>query len=122
MFRDVYGGSDQLYLIYANSTPERLTPGINQPAFIEKLKTPDKDYIGFFILQLHDQAVHVFCAWVTPQHRNVGILTKCGDFIEEQVRQMGAPYLSTSCLPEYGEALVRRGFKKTTEVYRKKLK
>lgn len=122
VFRDVYGGSDQLYLIYANNSEDRFTPGINQPAFIEKLKTPDKDYIGFFILQLFDHSVHVFCGWVAPQYRNTGIADKCSKFIEEQVKVMGAEYLSTSVLPGYGEALTRRGYKKTTEVYRKKLK
>ena len=119
IWSEIYGGSLQLYLVYENSTPTK--EGMNQEAFIEKLKTPDKDYVGFFVIQLLPTSVHVFAAWVQPQYRRSDMISRAGDFLEEQVKTMGAPYLSLATDPMFEDALIRRGYKRTTVNFRKKL-
>lgn len=119
VWSEIYGGSFQLYMIYLNTDPAK--PGVNQEAFVEKLKTPDKDYAGFYIIQLLQTSVHVFAAWVQPEYRKSNVISRAGDFLEEQVKGMGAPYLSLATHPMFAEALFARGYKRTTVNFRKKL-
>jgi len=117
---EVYGGSFQFYILYVNP-PEGAKPGVNQDAFLEKLKTPTKDYAGFYALQLQQAGVHVFAAWIEPQYRKADIAKKALDFLEAQVKGMGAPYMSMSAIPELAEPLKKLGYMNTTINFRKKL-
>jgi len=118
---EIYGGTFQLYIVYANNDAPTKA-GVNQEAFIEKLKDPGKDYVGFYIIQLLQTSVHVFAAWVKPEYRQSQVISKAGDFLEEQVRAMGAPYLSLATHSMFTDALLNRGYKRTTINFRKKLK
>lgn len=119
---ELYAGSIQLYVMYVNDTPSEEKPGINQQAFIEKLKTPEKDYAGFFALQLFPSSVHVFVVWVEPEYRKTEIGSMALDFLEEQVRGMGAPFMSAAVVPDLLEPAKKRGYKYMTINVRKKLK
>jgi len=119
IWSEIYGGSLQLYLIYTNSIP--IKAGVNQEAFIEKLKTPDKDFVGFYVIQLLQTSVHVYLAWVQPEYRQSQMISRAGEFVEEQAKNMGAPYLSVATHPMFSDALIKRGYTPTTHNFRKKL-
>ena len=120
-WREVYAGSFQLYICYMNKSAEQLKEGINQEAFVNKLKTPADGYAGFFALQLQDVGVHIFCAYIAPEYRKTNVASMALEFLEQQVKAMGAPYISGCAIPELLEAAKKRGYVPTVMSFRKKL-
>jgi len=120
VFREVYGGTMQLYMGYIDKTNTAQEDKF-QEIFVEKLKTPETDYVGFLILQFLEKSAHIFAAYVMPAYRSSNVLAIGFKYIENEVRKMGAPYISLSTRPDVSGALQSLGFRAQYMTYRKKL-
>lgn len=115
---ELYAGIKQLEMIYLDD--EDVPDDKEQATVIGKLlKEPSKDYVGFGILELWANSLHVYQAYLLPQYRGVHFLQQAYANLEKQARLLGAPYISvcTKRAPE----VARFGFVETYTTYRKKL-
>jgi hypothetical protein len=122
VWQQIYSGQFQLYMGYTDKTGTA-TPERFQMMFPEKLRTPEKDYIGFFILDVfRKKSVHVFAAYIMPEFRDKGIFEMAYDYIESQVKLIGAKELSATLSSVAAESMRARGFETGLVNVRKILK
>ena len=122
VWQQVYSGQFQLYVAYTDSTGTA-TPEKFQEMFVEKIRTPEKDYIGFFILDVfRKKSVHVFAAYIMPEYRDKGIWEIGMTYIESQVNMIGAKELSVTMPRTTLESMKARGFEEGLMNMRKILK
>lgn len=111
VWQQIYSGQFQLYVGYTDkagtATPEKF-----QEMFVEKIRTPDKDFIGFFILDVfRKKAVHVFAAYIMPEFRDKGVFEIAYDYIESQVKAIGAKELTATVPNEVADSMRARGYR-----------
>jgi ribosomal protein S18 acetylase RimI-like enzyme len=122
VWQQIYSGQFQLYVGYTDLTG-KATPKEYQMMFPEKLRTPEKDYLGFFILDVfRKKAIHVFAAYIMPEFRGRGIYEMAYDYIESQVKMIGAKEVTATVSKEAAEAMKVRGFETGLVNVRKILK
>jgi len=110
VWQQIFSGQQQLYVGYLDrtgtATPERF-----QEMFIEKLRTPEKDFVGFFLLDVfRKKSVHVFAAYIMPEYRDKNLWEIGYDYIEKQVRAIGAKELTVTMPKATLESMKKRGF------------
>jgi hypothetical protein len=122
VWQQIYSGQFQLYMGYTDKTG-KATPKEYQMMFPEKLRTPDKDYLGFFILDVfRKNSVHVFAAYIMPEFRDKGIWEMGYEYIESQVKAIGAKELSVTMPRSTLLSMKARGFEEGLLNMRKILK
>ena len=120
VFLGIYHGSMQLHMAYLDRTGEATNEKF-QEVFVEKLKTPEKDFVGFTVIQLLPKATHIFAAYIMPDYRGTNVLEVGFKFLESEIRKTPCPYISLSTRPDVSGALRRLGFQEAYMTYRKKL-
>jgi len=110
VYQQVFSGRFQLYMGYTDLTGKAI-PKEYQMHLPEKLRTAEKDFLGFFILDLfRPKAIHVFAAYIMPEFRNRGIYEIAYEYIESQVKMIGAKEVTASVSKEAAESMRGRGF------------
>lgn len=122
VWKEVYGGSMHLYMAYADRTGQSVDPKRFQEIFVQKLNTPHQDFAGFSIVQFLDTSAHVFAVYIMPEFRQSNLWPLGMKFIEDQIKSIGAPYISVSTGSEHRESMVRYGYMENHVTFRKKLK
>lgn len=123
VWREIFAGTMHLYMAYVNNQT-LITPEKFQEEFFGKLKDPAREFAGFMLLQIHlgnETAAHIFAVHIQPEYRQSNLLVNGMKFIEREIRNMKAKYISLSTRGEYSEAMRRFGFQETTVNFRKKL-
>lgn len=121
VWKEVYGGSMHLYMAYADRSGESIDPKRFQEIFVAKLNEPHQDFAGFAIVQFFETAAHVFAVYIMPQFRQTNLWPLGMKFIEDQIKGIGAPYISVSTGLEHKGSLERHGYANVHTTYRKKL-
>jgi hypothetical protein len=122
VWQQIYSGQFQLYMAYTDKTGTA-TQDRFQAMFPEKLRTPDKDYVGFFILDVfRKKAVHVFAGYIMPEFRDKGIWEMGYDYIESQVKMIGAKEVTVTMPASTLPSMKARGFEEGLLNMRKILK
>jgi hypothetical protein len=128
IWREVFGGSMHLSIGYMDRSGIDVPPEKFQEYFIEKLKTPRTDYVGFFAVQLLDQSAHVFVSAIEPEYAKTNVMELGLNYLEKSIKPLGAPYLQATthydnngvpCTPR--EWMKKMGFDAVCTIYRKKL-
>jgi len=122
VWQQIYSGQFQLYLAYTDGTG-MATPEKFQEMFVEKIRTPDKNFIGFFILDVfRKKSVHVFAAYIMPEYRDKNVWEMGMEYIESQVNMIGAKELTVTMPRATLESMKARGFEEGLLNMRKILK
>lgn len=114
---DLYSGMKQLELFYEDTenTPEDK----QQAVVIGKLLNDSPGFVGYVILELWQNSLHVYQTYLLPQYRVLEALQQVRGNIEKQAQLLGAPYISL-CTNEV-EMAKRFGYIPIYTMLRKKL-
>lgn len=104
VYLDLFSGRSQLYIGY----------------LIEA--DGSKTFVGYALMRLDPGACHLWQVYILEKHRHTNILQMGAEFIEREVRNIGAKHITFSTLREWGDAVEKMGFKRTYTLYRKELK
>jgi hypothetical protein len=111
VWQQIFSGQFQLYMGYTDKTGVITPQSRYQMALTEKLRTPDKDFLGFFILDIfRKKSVHVFAAYIMPEYRDKNLWEMGYEYIESQVKMIGAKELSVTMPKATLESMKARGF------------
>jgi len=114
---ELYSGMKQLELIYEDT--EDIPDDKHQMAVIGKLLNNAPGFLGFVIIELWQNSLHVYQTYLLPQYRALDVLHQAYTKIESQAKLLGAPYISL-CTNEVVLAQ-RFGFSPTYSMMRKKI-
>jgi hypothetical protein len=110
VWQQIFSGRFQLYMGYLDKTGTA-TEARFQEMFVEKLRTPEKDFAGFFILDvMKEKAIHVFAAYIMPEYRDKNLWELGFNYIESQVKMIGAKELTVTMPRATLESMKARGF------------
>jgi hypothetical protein len=110
VWQQIFSGQFQLYMAYIDKTGTA-TEARFQEMFVERLRTPDKDFAGFFILDvMRKNSIHVFAAYILPEYRDKNLWELGLNYIESQVKMIGAKELSVTMPRSTLESMKGRGF------------
>jgi len=110
VWQQVFSGRFQLYLAYIDRTGTATEPKY-QEMFVERLRTPLVDFAGFFILDvMREKAIHVFAGYIMPEYRDKNLWQIGYDYIESQVKSIGAKELTVTMPKETLESMKARGY------------
>lgn len=121
VWQQIYSGQFQLYVGYIDKTGTA-TPEKFQEMFVERLRNPSVDYAGFFILDVfRKKSVHVFAAYILPEFRDKNLWTLGYDYIESQIKAIGAKEMTVTMPRHTLDSMKQRGFEEGLLNMRKKL-
>jgi len=110
VWQQIFSGQFQLYMAYTDKTGTA-TPERYQEMIVEKLRKPSEDFVGFFILDVfRKRSVHVFAAYIMPEYRDKTLWEIGYDYIESQVKALGAKELTVTMPKSTLESMKKRGF------------
>ncbi|TFH33346.1 MAG: hypothetical protein E4G97_00795 [Deltaproteobacteria bacterium] len=121
VWQQIYTGQFQLYLSYIDRTGTA-TEDRFQEMFVEKLRKPEVDFAGFAIIDvMRRHSIHVFGVYIMPEFRGKNLWDLGVDYIERQIKSIGAKCITSSVQPYALEAMKRRGYEAYTMNVRKNI-
>lgn len=122
IWQNLWNGKCSLHLAYMNNSG-KVTPENTGNMFVEHLANPKKDFVGYVITRLDPQSVHVWQVVIMPEYQNTNAFKVGYQYIENYLRNIGAPYITFSTQREgWHKTCLELGFTETYTVYRKALK
>lgn len=121
IWKDIYYGNVHLYVAYYSE--EEVKPENYQEKIVHFLQTPDKNFVGYAIVRFEATHAHIWQAYITEKYQNTTALSTAFNYIENTVKDIGAPYISFSTMREGWHGMsAKLGFTETYTVYRKEIK
>lgn len=121
----MYNKAYWIYLSYMDTTG-MATPEQFQKIFAEKLNTPEKDYVGFAVVEPFRQRgngmeAHIFAGYVSPKYRSTNVAMLGLEYIESQMKELKHTAITLCTRPDVMATFKAVGYKPTTMNYRKNL-
>lgn len=120
VYRDIFYGGAHLYMAYV--TTEQVTNENRQKILMDCMDNPSKNFAGYILVRPDPESVHLWQAYIVPEYQNTNVRELGFKYIEEQMKQIGAPYMTFSSLRnEWALMCKKYGFEEVYTVYRKKM-
>jgi hypothetical protein len=121
----MYNKAYWIYLLYMDHTGQA-TEEQFQKVFSEKLNTPEKDYVGFAVVEPFRQKgdgmeAHIFAGYVAPKYRTTNAHLLGLEYIESQMKKLNHTAITLCTRPNVMLAFKSMGYKSTTMNYRKSI-